>query len=434
MRIRHVVTLTALLGLAACTPGSQTEQTTTDGPGLTGSTTTAAATPSTPSTVANAPTSTVSSAILGLVTPAGVPVAVLEELSAGFLVMTPCGFEVELQSGKPLGRTRVVIDPGHGGPTDTGAVGANGLAEKEINLEVARLVVDLLAERGIDAVLTRNGDYTSPLFVRAHLADTLQADLMVSIHHNAPTPGPSDEPGIEIFIQKDSKQSARLGGLLWGQTREALATFDVAWSAAEDSGVMTVLNNRGDDAYGILRHPETTTALVELGYISNPPEADLFSTPEYPPVAAAAVADAVKAFLTTEDPGSGFVEGRVFNPRPGVSQDVCSDPELGTNADRLFPDVVDVVVQKEGDGRYSFDVTLSSPYDSPEQYADAWRIRSSDGTVFGVRELLHDHAGEQPFTRSLRGVEIPTEVDTIVVEGRDLANGWGGGTMSVDLP
>lgn len=267
---------------------------------------------------------------LGLVSPSGVLVAVIDELdTSGFLVLTPCGFEAELLEGEPLGVTQVVIDPGHGGPTDTGAVGANGLEEKVINLEVARLVVGSLSERGIEAVLTRTGDYTSPLFVRANLADALGADLMVSIHHNAPTPGPSEVPGIEIFIQRDSEHSARLGGLLWEQTRAALGTFDVAWSAADDSGVMTVLNGRGDDAYGILRHPETTTALVELGYISNPPEAELFATPDYPPVAAAAVADAIEAFLTTEESGSGFAEGRIFNPRPGVSQDVCTDPDLG---------------------------------------------------------------------------------------------------------
>lgn len=105
-----------------------------------------------------------------------------------------------------------------------------------------------------------------------------------------------------------------------------------------------------------------------------------------------------------------------------------------TVGDEAFPDVVDVVVQREADGSYTFDVTISSPYDSPERYADAWRVRSVDGTVYGVRELLHDHAGEQPFTRSLRGVEIPPDVETIVVEGRDLDNGWGGEIMRVDLP
>ena len=256
-------------------------------------------------------------------------VAVLQELEdSGFLVMTPCGFEAEVGEGRVVGPTQVVIDPGHGGPTDTGAVGANGLAEKAINLEVARLVVAELEARGIGAILTRTGDYTSPLFVRAHLADTLQAELMVSIHHNAPTPAPSPNPGIEIFVQRDSESSARLGGLLWEHTQAALGDFDVAWAAADDSGVMTVLNSRGDDAYGILRHPDTTTALIELGYLSNPAEAEFFDTPEYPPAAAAALVDAIEMYLSTNETGSGFVEGRVFNPRPGVSQDVCVDPDL----------------------------------------------------------------------------------------------------------
>ena len=102
--------------------------------------------------------------------------------------------------------------------------------------------------------------------------------------------------------------------------------------------------------------------------------------------------------------------------------------------DGSFPDVVDVEIRMAADGSYTFDVTISSPYDTPERYADAWRVRSSDGTVYGIRELTHDHASEQPFTRSLSGVEIPLDVETVVVEGRDLANGWGGTTMTVDLP
>lgn len=100
----------------------------------------------------------------------------------------------------------------------------------------------------------------------------------------------------------------------------------------------------------------------------------------------------------------------------------------------MFPDVVNVEALKAADGSYTFDVTISSPYDTPERYADAWRVRSTDGTVYGVRELFHDHAGEQPFTRSLSGVEIPPDVETVVIEGRDLANGWGGTKMTVDLP
>ncbi len=99
----------------------------------------------------------------------------------------------------------------------------------------------------------------------------------------------------------------------------------------------------------------------------------------------------------------------------------------------LFPDVVDVEAVHDGDGSWTFHVTLSSPYDSPERYADAWRVVGPDGTVFGERILLHDHAAEQPFTRSQSGIEIPADVGTVTVEGRDQVSGWGGATMDVTL-
>lgn len=103
-------------------------------------------------------------------------------------------------------------------------------------------------------------------------------------------------------------------------------------------------------------------------------------------------------------------------------------------AEQRFPDVRGVEVSAGPDG-YTFDVTISSPYDSPERYADAFRVRSVDGaTVYGVRELAHDHAAEQPFTRSLTGVQIPPGVAEVVVESRDQANGWGGGTRTVTIP
>ena len=106
---------------------------------------------------------------------------------------------------------------------------------------------------------------------------------------------------------------------------------------------------------------------------------------------------------------------------------------VGSSGDeQLFPDILDVVVTPEGD-TFRFDVTVSSPYDTPERYADAWRIVAPDGTELGVRELAHDHAAEQPFTRSLTDVEVPPGVTTVTVEGRDQVNGWGGATVTVTI-
>lgn len=86
------------------------------------------------------------------------------------------------------------------------------------------------------------------------------------------------------------------------------------------------------------------------------------------------------------------------------------------------------------DGRYLVSATLCSAYDTPDRYADAWRVLTPDGEVLGVRELLHDHAGEQPFTRSLRDpISVPDGVTTLVIEGRDMVNGWGGERFEVDV-
>jgi hypothetical protein len=103
-----------------------------------------------------------------------------------------------------------------------------------------------------------------------------------------------------------------------------------------------------------------------------------------------------------------------------------------SDASPRFPDVIDVDVERGGD--YDFTVTISSPYDSPDRYADGWRIMGADGTVYGEHELLHDHASEQPFTRTQSGVSIPQDVDEVIVEARDLRNGYGGETVTVTLP
>ncbi|MEA1904210.1 MAG: N-acetylmuramoyl-L-alanine amidase [Actinomycetota bacterium] len=273
---------------------------------------------------------------LGLLTPDGVPVAITRSTHSGYWVTTPCGYQAHLGEGTPIYETTVVIDPGHGGMVDTGAVAPTGMPEKVLNLNVAYQVIDALTRRGIDAILTRTDDYASPLSVRANLADTLGAEIMVSIHHNSPSPGPSREPGIEVFVQQESDLSGRLGGLLFEHAMAGLGSFNVNWVGAADAGVMTVLSTRGDDAYGIIRHPDTPTALIELGYLSNRSEAALHQTPEYLSVAGEAIADAIEDYLNTDESGSGFVRGRVFNPQPGVGRDVCVDPPLPTESPSIW--------------------------------------------------------------------------------------------------
>lgn len=99
-----------------------------------------------------------------------------------------------------------------------------------------------------------------------------------------------------------------------------------------------------------------------------------------------------------------------------------------------FPDVLAAKVTVVAADTFNFDITLSSPYDTPQRYADAFRVKTRDGRILGERVLWHDHQNEQPFTRDLHGVSIAPGIAVVVVEGRDKQYGWGGKTLETALP
>ena len=291
----------------------------------------------------------------GLITPTGVSVAVLgvneglppvrpdsdkdvsvavSGVSEGaFVVMTPCGSISTVSAGLPLQGVRVVVDPGHGGSYDVGAVGPNGLAERDLNLILSYAVLNELSSRGITAASTRTGHYGSPLSVRAAFADALGAEVLVSIHHNGPTYSTGNRPGTEVYVQSVSAQqaradSARLGGLLHQEITEALSGFDnVVWSRVPDAGVLRVLSTRGTDAYGMIRRPNVPAVLIEYGYLTNRSEAALFATDEYIRVAAKATVNAIEAYLNTDRSGTeSNRRPRTLNPARAPSS--CNEVAL----------------------------------------------------------------------------------------------------------
>lgn len=120
---------------------------------------------------------------------------------------------------------------------------------------------------------------------------------------------------------------------------------------------------------------------------------------------------------------------------PAGTTDVTteSSDEVDAGDEQRHPDVIAAELEST-DGMWRLHATLSSPYDTPERYADAFRALTEDGRVLGVRELAHDHANEQPFTRSLTDLQIPDGVERITVQGRDQRYGWGGATVELDVP
>ena len=74
-------------------------------------------------------------------------------------------------------------------------------------------------------------------------------------------------------------------------------------------------------------------------------------------------------------------------------------------------------------GSWRFDVTLKHADTGWQHYANKWEIVTADGKVLGTRVLYHPHVDEQPFTRSLSGVDIPAGTKEVVIRAYDLKHG-----------
>jgi len=152
---------------------------------------------------------------------------------------------------------KVVIDAGHGG-SDNGAY-YGGIAEKDINLSIAKYVQELLSKYDVTVYMTRNADITTPLATRTNLANSVNADLFVSIHSNAIVGKPNIK-GTEL-LYKASNASKN------GVTNKILAN-NLQENVTESAGTYNKgLINR-TNLY-VLNRTNMPAALVEVGYMTN---------------------------------------------------------------------------------------------------------------------------------------------------------------------
>lgn len=95
-------------------------------------------------------------------------------------------------------------------------------------------------------------------------------------------------------------------------------------------------------------------------------------------------------------------------------------------------DVLDADVSCNGHCRLS--VTVEHADEGWDHYANKWEIVDANGEVIGVRELAHPHVSEQPFTRSLSGVELPADIESVIIRAHDSVHGYGGKELTVPIP
>jgi len=215
----------------------------------------------------------------------------------------------------------VVLDAGHGGE-DTGALGARGLAEKDVALDVAQRLARRLRKQGLRVVMTRDHDVFVPLEKRTSIANDARGDLFVSIHANAAR---SASPrGIETYFvsleasDAEARAVAQLENEALGASAAALPRPDplsailgdmMSSLATEESNDFAKLAQRELDAvdaarsrgvkqapFVVLMGVQMPASLVEIGFLTNRDEENALRTSNRRDALADALASAVREF------------------------------------------------------------------------------------------------------------------------------------------
>ncbi len=228
-----------------------------------------------------------------------------------------------------LGVRTVVLDPGHGGQ-DPGAIGKNGLQEKEINLAVALAVQKLLREKaGLNVVLTRESDVNPSLEDRTVIANQKRADLFVSIHTNAHrdrkrggvetfflnvSPDPSV---VELAAEENATSTKNIGEMKTilqkiVQNSKIQESRDLAEaiqkslvkSLAQDLPAIQNLGVKGGP-FWVLIGGEMPSVLVEISHLSNAKEEAKLRTGRYRQLAAQGITDGIMEYVRSLGKGKG---------------------------------------------------------------------------------------------------------------------------------
>jgi N-acetylmuramoyl-L-alanine amidase len=237
---------------------------------------------------------------------------------------TPAPPPPPLEVGPTPSIRTIVVDPGHGGEEE-GAKGPAGTLEKHVALSVSKLLRSALEARlGVRVLLTRDDDRTVKRDERAAFANNNKADLFISMHANASV---SRTPsGAEVFylsLDGYSPEARRVamregavlptvtGGdrqielILWEMAQvqhiSSSATFAGLIEEALRSRVKMTAGAIQQAPFSVLVGANMPAVLVEIGFISNPAEEKLLSTPSHQQKIVDALVESVVRFRDVLD-------------------------------------------------------------------------------------------------------------------------------------
>lgn len=225
----------------------------------------------------------------------------------------------------------VAIDAGHGGQ-DPGAIGPNGLNEKNVTIAISKKLKKLLDQNHMfKPVLTREGDYFVSVQGRSDVARRKKASVLISIHADAAPNCSAKGASVWVlsnqrannemgnWLEKHEKQSELLGGAGWllakNNSKPYLSQvvldlqfihsqrvgYDIAIQILNQLQRISVLHKPKPvyASFGVLRSPDIPSLLVETSFISNVKEAQLLATDTYQNKIANALYNGLKSYFSS---------------------------------------------------------------------------------------------------------------------------------------
>ena len=178
--------------------------------------------------------------------------------------------------------TKIVIDAGHNGLSDPGAV-YNGRRESDDTLRLAMAVGEILSRSGYDVDYTRTGNINQSVIQKAQLANDTDADLFISIHRNM-----SEVPGSYHGVQS----------LVYDLSGPKLTMAEAINKNLEGVGFRNI-NVEARPNLAVLRRTKMPAILVEVGFIDSAEDNKLFDTRL--DEIAQAIADGIQKALEEEE-------------------------------------------------------------------------------------------------------------------------------------
>ena len=199
-------------------------------------------------------------------------------------VNTDKQFDLQEENNTPKKKYVVYLDVGHGG-SDIGYQTESGEMEKDIDLEISKLVSSRLSSQGdISVIVSRNTDKLLSNTDRVEDANKQNADIFVSIHMT----GNNDESaqGIQTFYRVESEDAS-----------DELATL------VQKSAVAYVdLKDRGATpfTFGVLEGNNMPSILIQCGFLSNKEEAKKLTNPDFQKDLAEGISQGILSFLDAQ--------------------------------------------------------------------------------------------------------------------------------------